>query len=132
MAKEAQSLRPWFLDLVPLLVVLLIAAHLLTNSPKEERHTKLRYIGNLRNFRRFLMLDLILCRVGEVLDFCLCAYLLELDYLCCYNGGVSGVTVLFSCSLIFQNQSSPKTSKFFRIKCNIALVAFNNLETPCL
>ncbi|XWS70536.1 hypothetical protein CRYUN_Cryun03dG0056200 [Craigia yunnanensis] len=27
MAKEAQSLRPWFLDLVPLLVVLLIAVH---------------------------------------------------------------------------------------------------------
>ncbi|OMO90662.1 hypothetical protein COLO4_18990 [Corchorus olitorius] len=27
MAREAQSLRPWFLDLVPLMVVLLIAAH---------------------------------------------------------------------------------------------------------
>ncbi|KAB1996173.1 hypothetical protein ERO13_A13G178900v2 [Gossypium hirsutum] len=27
MAKEAQVLRPWFLDLVPVLVVLLIAAH---------------------------------------------------------------------------------------------------------
>ncbi|KAK9207758.1 hypothetical protein WN944_000104 [Citrus x changshan-huyou] len=27
MANEQQTLRPWFLDLVPLIVVLLIAAH---------------------------------------------------------------------------------------------------------
>ncbi|GKV03104.1 hypothetical protein SLEP1_g15467 [Rubroshorea leprosula] len=29
MASEQQSLRPWFLDLVPFLVVVLIAAHVL-------------------------------------------------------------------------------------------------------
>uniref|UniRef100_A0A2P2ISG5 Transmembrane protein n=1 Tax=Rhizophora mucronata TaxID=61149 RepID=A0A2P2ISG5_RHIMU len=29
MAKESTSLRPWFLDLVPLMVVILIAVHVL-------------------------------------------------------------------------------------------------------
>lgn len=43
MPKEAQSLRPWFLDLVPLLVVLLIAAHVFALASPQSSHLTISF-----------------------------------------------------------------------------------------